>query len=1049
MKKNFLFWLLTGLAFHLCGQEITYLNPFPTSLKLFDAAFPEPDVICLVGDRGLILRSTDNGQSFERPASGTEDEFRRIQFFDSSRGIASGRAAIRGTTDGGKNWFPIPIPTVGFLHQFFFTSPVEGWAAGYDVLLHTEDGGQNWNLALEIPMGPIRSLWFVSPEVGWIVGDGILFRTTDGGQNWEEQNLGTTNPPFSIYFFNENKGWFSTFNREVFITNDGGASWTLQFIANQAVSSIHFSDDQHGVMACTEANTPALLYWTDNGGDNWNEYTPEEVQEMESVRMDSHNTLWALGDKGVIFTSNNGGSSWERLSQGITAKMGCSYWPDNSEGWVFGDWGNYLHTTSGGGSWELESIFNEEHFFDLDATDPNHIWVVGYDGVMFRTTDGGENWIYTDNGFDNRDMYSVDFVDNNTGYIAGSSGMILKTTDGGQNWQDLSLGPQALYAVDFINPDTGWVSGFGKFLRTIDGGQSWSNQYPGTDEDLWDLFFLDEQFGWGVGNHGAIVRTTDGGNSWEALLSPTTDYLRAVHFLDESFGLVAGVAKAYITQDGGLTWKPTRPITDLIDDVYIVDANNIYATGTDGTIARISPFGLANISGFVFHDANSNGIREANEEPLAEQIVSIDPLGFATASNNFGFYQIGISSQGPQSASLTNLPPYTSLTTPVSYDFQVNNFLEEFTFDFGVEIQPGVQDLRVELIATEARPGFECTYFLTVRNIGTATVLQPSVNLIHDVVLSPIESTLPFNTISNTHITWQLDSLQRWESQDFSITFLVENDISINGMELTGIAEILPFDTDFVPADNLDTVKHVVVASYDPNDKLVEPEGQGEEGRIPLDTEELEYTIRFQNTGTASAINVVVRDTLDASVLDISSLEMLAASHDYILRMEGAGIVEWAFPNIDLPYQDEDESGSQGAVKFHIKLQPGLSHDTRIENRAGIYFDFNPPIITNTTMNTMGLLSGLENEQWPKPIVRVYPIPFSHAIHFGLSSLGSQAEAIEIYTPQGSALHRQQLNGERTLRINTGHWQPGIYYFEIKDKQQGRLASGKLVKCQN
>jgi uncharacterized repeat protein (TIGR01451 family) len=138
----------------------------------------------------------------------------------------------------------------------------------------------------------------------------------------------------------------------------------------------------------------------------------------------------------------------------------------------------------------------------------------------------------------------------------------------------------------------------------------------------------------------------------------------------------------------------------------------------------------------------------------------------------------------------------------------------------------------------------------------------------------------------------------------------------------------------------------VVRGSYDPNDKKGYPNGLDSAHYIQQN-QELEYLIRFQNTGTDTAFSVIIRDTLSEH-LNPLSVEPVISSHPYSFRMYGPGILEWRFEDILLPDSTTNEPASNGFVKFKVSPKPNLPFGSTIKNRAGIYFDFNPPIITNT-----------------------------------------------------------------------------------------------------
>jgi len=143
-----------------------------------------------------------------------------------------------------------------------------------------------------------------------------------------------------------------------------------------------------------------------------------------------------------------------------------------------------------------------------------------------------------------------------------------------------------------------------------------------------------------------------------------------------------------------------------------------------------------------------------------------------------------------------------------------------------------------------------------------------------------------------------------------------------------------------------------VIGAYDPNDKNANPRGYGEEHFIDQNTS-IEYFIRFQNTGTDTAFNVVVLDTLSAS-FDVSSLLLGASSHDYDLRIIENHILEFTFADIQLVDSFANEPASHGFFSYEIKQNVDVELGTIIENSAAIYFDFNEPVITNTTFHEVG-----------------------------------------------------------------------------------------------
>jgi uncharacterized repeat protein (TIGR01451 family) len=169
----------------------------------------------------------------------------------------------------------------------------------------------------------------------------------------------------------------------------------------------------------------------------------------------------------------------------------------------------------------------------------------------------------------------------------------------------------------------------------------------------------------------------------------------------------------------------------------------------------------------------------------------------------------------------------------------------------------------------------------------------------------------------------------------------------------------------------------LVSGSFDPNDKTGYPLGQTSENLIQPN-QQIQYVIRFQNTGTDTAFTVVIRDTLDVD-LNIFTVSSGVSSHAYEFRTYGPRVLEWTFENINLPDSTTNLAGSNGFVTFHVDQVPNLSPGTLIANEAGIYFDFNDPIITNTSAHKIydGFVevSSLDELSKQSSLIHVYPNP--------------------------------------------------------------------------
>lgn len=142
-----------------------------------------------------------------------------------------------------------------------------------------------------------------------------------------------------------------------------------------------------------------------------------------------------------------------------------------------------------------------------------------------------------------------------------------------------------------------------------------------------------------------------------------------------------------------------------------------------------------------------------------------------------------------------------------------------------------------------------------------------------------------------------------------------------------------------------------LVNSYDPNDISVYPVGQCKPRYVPMG-QTLTYTVRFQNTGNAQAIDVSILDTLNL-LLDSSSIRVVATSHESpIVELLPKNVVRFDFNNIYLPDSSSQPINSQGYVTFEIDPKPNILNNSLVDNKVAIVFDYNPPIITNKVKNT-------------------------------------------------------------------------------------------------
>lgn len=234
------------------------------------------------------------------------------------------------------------------------------------------------------------------------------------------------------------------------------------------------------------------------------------------------------------------------------------------------------------------------------------------------------------------------------------------------------------------------------------------------------------------------------------------------------------------------------------------------------------------------------------------------------------------------------------------------------------------------------------------------------------------------------------------------------------------------------------TYCYEVTNSYDPNAKTVYPKRV-----LPGYADWLTYTIYFQNTGSAPAFNIQLLDTLEAN-LNLESLEILASSHPCQVSLQENHLSAF-FSNIQLPDSFSDPEGSQGFIQFRIRPVPGLPIGTTINNRAGIYFDYNSPIVTTFAVTTFGTQVGATEAIGKASPIQVFPNPSTGLFHLEIQGTQSHKPIeIEIFNALGDRVKAQRFLSGKSLEIDLTGYTSGVYL--IKGTSNGSWYKKVIVQ---
>ncbi|MBX2891891.1 MAG: T9SS type A sorting domain-containing protein [Saprospiraceae bacterium] len=255
-------------------------------------------------------------------------------------------------------------------------------------------------------------------------------------------------------------------------------------------------------------------------------------------------------------------------------------------------------------------------------------------------------------------------------------------------------------------------------------------------------------------------------------------------------------------------------------------------------------------------------------------------------------------------------------------------------------------------------------------------------------------------------------------------------------------ASVTPTSGDPTPDNNVSTLFNTVVGSFDPNSVFAYPARNGnprDGGDILRNVDRtITYQIFFQNTGTAAANLVIVRDTMDAR-LNLATIRNITASHDLKVSIEGDNdVLVFKFPNINLPDSTADYANSIGSIQYEIDLMPNLPVGTEVLKQAAIYFDFNSPIITNENVLKVAETSSLTTVAKANNTLVLFPNPADHYVGLRSESGGE----LSIFNAMGSLVSRQFVN-PGLQRVSTVDLPNGIYLMRLD--AGGLVQTGKVV----
>lgn len=466
---------------------------------------------------------------------------------------------------------------------------------------------------------------------------------------------------------------------------------------------------------------------------------------------------------------------------------------------------------------------------------------------------------------------------------------------------------------------------------------------------------------------------------------------------------------------------------------YYLSSNNVvinsYCSFTPGGI-------FYTINGVTRYDSDINGC-DVNDfkKPLQKFNISGSSGTGSLIGSIAGSYSIPL-----QSGSHTITPV---LENPTYFNISPTNFTANFptqtsplTQNFCLTANGTHNDLEVVIIPiTAAAPGFNAKYKIIYKNKGTTTQSGSLAYYFDDNLMNFMSSTLAATSQSTGILNWNFTNLLPLETREITITLTLNTPTQtppLNGGQVLNYSAQINGLADETPSDNTFTLRQTVVNSFDPNDKTCL---QGATIASTQVGDYVHYIIRFENTGTANAQNIVVKDEIDISKFDLSTLQPITGSHNFFTKITNPNVVEFIFENIQLPF---DNLNNDGYVSFKIKTKSALTLGDSFSNTAKIYFDYNHPIITNTyTTTVQNILGTVENTE-DKIDINMYPNPVKDILYFKSDNKIVKAE---IYDSTGRIITSLGIKDDS---INVSELNKGNYLIKFSTKNQTVLR--KFIK---
>lgn len=498
-----------------------------------------------------------------------------------------------------------------------------------------------------------------------------------------------------------------------------------------------------------------------------------------------------------------------------------------------------------------------------------------------------------------------------------------------------------------------------------------------------------------------------------------TDHLGNIYIRTESIVL--------LSSDQGASWQnitPDFPELISINDIQISFDNYIYLSTTGKGILKYN-FQLSEpkqLKISLYDDENKNCQQDTNEVAIHR--------GKIVVNNN---YVKAVNGNGEATFNVNRIQN----TVSVQFNDKIYDYCEA---SYDVDMSTGTNSISIplkskkycaDLVTSISTPFlrrcFDNTYYGQVCNEGNIDAEKTEVKIILDDYFDLIQANLPQLSHVGNELTLDAGTIKPGECKNINFTINLSCDATLGQEHCVIIDSESPSQS----CNSIETRTEYTecqdnIGSFDPNDKAIFVNGVRNQTYLePGD--KLEYMIRFQNTGTDTAFTVKIQDPISTK-FDVASMRPVAASHDYVWSIDN-GTLNVVFNQIMLVDSFKNEPASHGFIKFEITLDEKTMLNEEVSNIAGIYFDFNEPIITNEVVTPVG--KPVFTNDWSVSPFFIYPNPTTDFLSLGINDAKFKTGKVNIFDQKGGKLMTSDFNVGLSNRINVSQLPSGFYILQV------------------